>query len=206
MQEVIERIASALADLSADLGRPELDPDPARTDWAAHDALVTRVDERCEAELLAPFEEIREGLDAELRDSVAGQVTGAAGSVVALLHAAGRADRASALLDRALALAPPDAEELASAQRDMAGYVALERGRWLARYRSDEVARPLFERVIAGSQEQALARAAREAREAARAPPGRHPTGLRRARVVMGLGLVALLALAALVAWFALGR
>ncbi len=130
-----DELTKAVEALGSALDRPNLEPDPKRSDWEPEAEALSALRRQVREDVLAPFAAGIEALDdlepahrERLRNHTAQLVAEAA----AALHASGRRDAAAELLRAALDLEPTDAtrEELEAAERDPGGYTLLVLGRW----------------------------------------------------------------------------
>lgn len=131
--DAVEDLLKTLEQTGRNLDRPDLEPDPGRTDWASHEEDLSALRSSIDEALLPKLDEAIEQLGDDpgiprLRDEVA-YLTAETGAV---LHAAGKRDHAARYVEEALKVGPTDPvrDEIESARRDMDGYVRLVHGRW----------------------------------------------------------------------------
>jgi hypothetical protein len=151
-------LEQTLRAVSEALAAPALDPDPARADWAAERATLSRLKEQVEGvfqELAAP-----DG-DAALSGLHSLAVT-VGSELAAVLAAAGRDGEAQSLLRSAESFASTDEREVCRAGRsDLPSFVQLCRAMWLAGQNRSRESERLLRRLARSCENATLQRQAR---------------------------------------------
>ncbi len=160
----LARLRATLEEIGRLLDAKDMEPDPARKDWAAQEREVSGLMMRIETEVLAEVVRSRPELDeaARVQLQTMGAFLGA--EMSAVLHAAGRTNEAASMIRRALSIMPGDAD-LEAAKADMDGYTLLMRARWLRRNKKSS------DRAFLRAAKEAQTEAIREAAKRGYAAP-----------------------------------
>ncbi len=148
--DAVEELLKTLDQLARELDRPDLEPDPARSDWGTLADELTRLrglaDERLKPLLRQAVAELGDDPGVE---RLRGEVAVVMAELAGVLHASGRRDPAARLLQDAIELGVegPLRDELEGARADMDGYAQLLRGRWHLRAGAFDVADPMLSRA-----------------------------------------------------------
>ncbi|MHB8878781.1 MAG: hypothetical protein ACYC8T_34200, partial [Myxococcaceae bacterium] len=162
--DAVETLSAGLKLAAGLFDSPELEPDPARSDWAAQRGKLDELAAAVNEQVLAPLEAVLTEMDPadhdRLRQLVARYASGTAGA----LAAAGRRADAADLLSKAAAVASDASlqSELNAGRRCPNDYALLTHGRWLHRNEQPDKAVKVLAGIERSSSEPALQKAAAE--------------------------------------------